>query len=424
MQVEPRMIVQPLADVLVFVGGVVVQDQVDRQVFGHLAVDGLEELQPLLMPVARHALPDHRAGQHVQSSEQGGGAVPLVVVGHRLAPPLDHRQRRLRAVQCLHRGLLVRAQHDRLLRRGHVQPDDIDQFLLETRVVGQLERRHPMRFEPPRMPYQLHRRLRHPCRSSHRPTAPMGFTLRAVVLCQIDDLVDRGLRDRRFAATALADLTHLRQTLLGEPGTPTLHRRRRPRQRFTDAGDTDNDAAIAVLATPSAAISSALARTTSRCAPDCDRASDSSTSRCPADISNAGTGCLMAKSYRTYSHFIAGHTTRESWPASPKTAATIRRSLATSDTPMVLPSETPQNPIEAVALTSSQSRRAARVACHSGTAWAANRRLLPAMRGPTSPPSAIKAFRLAENRSSSAVRGRSPCPGASMAATEKPHSVT
>src|SRR6476659_3547955 len=85
----------------------------------------------------------------------------------------------------------------------------------------------------------------------------MGFTRRAVVLCQIDDLVDLGLRDRRFAATTLANLTQLRQPFLGEPVS----------QLFTDAGDTDNDRAIAVLATPSAAISSALARTTSRCAP-------------------------------------------------------------------------------------------------------------------------------------------------------------
>ena len=45
----------------------------------------------------------------------------------------------------------------------------------------------------------------------------MGFTLRTVVLCQIDDLVDLRLRDRRFAATTLANLTQLRQTLLGEP---------------------------------------------------------------------------------------------------------------------------------------------------------------------------------------------------------------
>ena len=52
------------ADVVVLVGGVVVQDQVDLQVLGHLAVDGLEEFQtipdagaeavhcPMIMPVS------------------------------------------------------------------------------------------------------------------------------------------------------------------------------------------------------------------------------------------------------------------------------------------------------------------------------------------------------------------------------------
>ena len=64
MQVEPGVFVQPLADVVVLVGGVVVQDQVDLQVLGHLAVDGLEEFQttpdagagavhcPMTMPVS------------------------------------------------------------------------------------------------------------------------------------------------------------------------------------------------------------------------------------------------------------------------------------------------------------------------------------------------------------------------------------
>ena len=73
------------------------------------------------------------------------------------------------------------------------------------------------------MPHQLHRRLRHPRRSSHRPTAPMGFTLRPVVLCQIDDLVDLGLRDSTVCGRRpLANLTQLHQTLLGEPVTLQL----------------------------------------------------------------------------------------------------------------------------------------------------------------------------------------------------------
>ena len=44
----------------VFVGGVVVQDQMHRKPFGHLPVDGAEELQEFLVPVPGQALPDHR----------------------------------------------------------------------------------------------------------------------------------------------------------------------------------------------------------------------------------------------------------------------------------------------------------------------------------------------------------------------------
>ena len=116
----------------------------------------------------------------------------------------------------------------------------------------------------------------------------MGFTLRAVVLRQIDDLVDLRLRDRPLRPRPLRTCPNF-----AKPSSVN-----RSRQLLTDPGETDNDAAaIAVLATPSAAINNALARTTSRCTPDCDRANDSSTSRCPADISNAGTGCLIPRSY-------------------------------------------------------------------------------------------------------------------------------
>ena len=99
------------------------------------------------MAVPGQALADHRAGEHVQRGEQGGGAVALVVVGHRAGPARLHRQRRLGAVQRLDLGLLVHAQHDRLLRRVQVQPDDVDELLLEPRVVGELERLDPVRLQ-------------------------------------------------------------------------------------------------------------------------------------------------------------------------------------------------------------------------------------------------------------------------------------
>jgi len=196
----------------------------------------LEELQPFLMPVPRHALADDHAGQHVQCGEQGGGAMALVVVGHRLAAALDHRQRCLGAVERLHGGLFIGTQDDRLLWRIQIKPNDIDQLLLEVRIVGQLERLDPVWFETPRRPHLLHSRFRYPARRGHRPTRPMGFAGRTVVQCQIHDLVDLLLRDRRLPTPALAHLRELDQPLLGEPSAPPADRRRRHRQRPRDSG--------------------------------------------------------------------------------------------------------------------------------------------------------------------------------------------
>ena len=103
----------------------------DLQTLGDLAVDGVEELQELGVAVPRQALADHRAGQHVQGGEQRRGAVALVVMGHRARPSGHHRQRRLGAVQGLDLGLLVHAQHDRLLRRVQIQADHVDELVVE-----------------------------------------------------------------------------------------------------------------------------------------------------------------------------------------------------------------------------------------------------------------------------------------------------
>ena len=47
------------------------------------ALDGAQEAQELLMPVALHAAAEHRALEHVEGGEQGGGAVPAALVGAR-----------------------------------------------------------------------------------------------------------------------------------------------------------------------------------------------------------------------------------------------------------------------------------------------------------------------------------------------------
>ena len=69
------------------VGGVVVEDDVDQLAGRDLGLDGVEEADELLMAVALHVAADDRAVEHVEGGEQGGGAVPLVVVGHGAGRP-------------------------------------------------------------------------------------------------------------------------------------------------------------------------------------------------------------------------------------------------------------------------------------------------------------------------------------------------
>jgi hypothetical protein len=68
-------------DLGVFVGSVVVDEQVDLQALWKRLPDLPEESQKLLLPVAGFSLGDHFSRGHIQGSKQGGGAVSDVVVG-------------------------------------------------------------------------------------------------------------------------------------------------------------------------------------------------------------------------------------------------------------------------------------------------------------------------------------------------------
>src|SRR5262249_58626812 len=88
------------------------------------------------------------AGGHLQRGEQRGGAVALVVVGGLLPQPGPQRQDRRGPVQRLDLTLLVQAQHDRVGRRGQVQPDHVAHPGLPFRVRGDLERLPPPPLPP------------------------------------------------------------------------------------------------------------------------------------------------------------------------------------------------------------------------------------------------------------------------------------
>jgi hypothetical protein len=79
------MALQPSQHLGRFVGGVVVKHRVDHLAGWDLALDGVEKANEFDMPMALHATPDHRAVEHAERGEQGGGAVSLVIVHHGLA---------------------------------------------------------------------------------------------------------------------------------------------------------------------------------------------------------------------------------------------------------------------------------------------------------------------------------------------------
>ena len=145
--VEPGVAGQPGVDLGGLVGGVVVADEVDVELGGDGLVDGDQELAELDRAVPAVQVGDHVAVGDVERREQAGDAVADVVVGAPLGHAGHHRQHRLGAVQRLDLGLLVDAQHDRLLRRVVVEADDVDDLLHEQRVGGQLEPVLEMGFE-------------------------------------------------------------------------------------------------------------------------------------------------------------------------------------------------------------------------------------------------------------------------------------
>lgn len=120
-------------------GSVVVNDQMHVKMRGSLSVNEVEELDPLLMTVPLHTGGNDMPFSHVDGREQGGRSIALVVMRHSAATALLDGQARLAAAQCLNLALLIGAQNKRVFRRVQIQAHDIEQLLLEMRVVTYLE---------------------------------------------------------------------------------------------------------------------------------------------------------------------------------------------------------------------------------------------------------------------------------------------
>jgi site-specific DNA recombinase len=197
---------KPGLHVGVGMSAVVVQYQVQFEILRVLAIQLAQEPQELLVPVLEMNLAEDCAFEQVDGREQCRGPVALVVVSHGAAAALLERQARLCAIQGLDLALLVDAEHHRLLRWVHVEPDHIGQLLHEPRIAGELEATQQVRLELVLAPDPVHGVGTHPDHSRHAPAAPVGGAVRSAVQGGIDDALDRLGWDRRLAPTAGFDL--------------------------------------------------------------------------------------------------------------------------------------------------------------------------------------------------------------------------
>jgi hypothetical protein len=75
-----RMARQPFAYGGMLVGGVIVEDCMDDLSGRNLALDGIQEPDEFLMAMALHVVADHGSVEDVDSCEQGGRSVPLIIM--------------------------------------------------------------------------------------------------------------------------------------------------------------------------------------------------------------------------------------------------------------------------------------------------------------------------------------------------------
>jgi hypothetical protein len=222
---EARMAAQPGFHAGMFVSPIVVHDQMQIEAGRNLGVDCLEEPKKFLMPMAGHAVADDLAVEHAEGREQGGRAVPLVVVGLRPAAAPLQREAWLRAIEGLDLALLVDAQHQRLVRRIQIQSDDVGQLLEEVFVAAQLEGLDPMRLEVVTLPDSLDGGLAEPLGPRQRACAPVRRRGGRGVQCGVNDRADLLHRHPRRAAGPRRILFQPRDAQGQKPFAPQLHRR-------------------------------------------------------------------------------------------------------------------------------------------------------------------------------------------------------
>ena len=148
MQLKAGMACQPALDGGMFMGGVVVQNDVDVLAQRNFAVDLLEKLQPLAVGVCWGGVSYDFALQIVQRGKKGHRAVAIVIVGLGADMPSAQRQSRLAALKSLDLAFFVTTKHHGPLGRIEVErTDDIPKLRLKVWIAGKLKNARQVRLD-------------------------------------------------------------------------------------------------------------------------------------------------------------------------------------------------------------------------------------------------------------------------------------
>jgi hypothetical protein len=107
------------------VGAGVVEDQVDVQICRDVGIHMAQEAAKLHRAVSTVTFAQHLTRLHGQRGEEGGCAVPPVVMGAALDLPGTHGQQGLGAIQGLDLALLIHAEDEGLVRGIQVEAHDV-----------------------------------------------------------------------------------------------------------------------------------------------------------------------------------------------------------------------------------------------------------------------------------------------------------
>src|SRR5208337_4820153 len=136
MKPDSRMLLEELADRLSFVGGEIVEDDVNLLPRRAQGYDLLQKGDELTTGMAGSGFAVYPTGGGMKRGIQGERSVPVVLEAVALGASRRERQNGIETIQGLNGGLLIDAEHGRVLRWAQIEAEDVGSIAFELGIVA------------------------------------------------------------------------------------------------------------------------------------------------------------------------------------------------------------------------------------------------------------------------------------------------